>query len=460
MKIIVLNGSPKGDQSVTMQYIHFIQKKFPQHELKILNIAQRMKKIENDEQAFQGIIDEVKTSDGVLWAFPLYYMLVHGNYKRFIELIWEREAQEAFKGKYAAALSTSIHFYDHTAINYMHGICDDLEMNYIDAFPAEMFDLTRANERKKMMLFAENFFETIEHRLPAFKTYRPVTHQPFEYVPGDGEQKINPGGKRMLIITDAESEQTNEWKMAERVKNAFSQKVEVMNLNDLTIKGGCLGCLHCGYDNTCVWEGKDDFIEFYNTKVKTADILIFAGTIKDRYLSSRWKTFWDRSFFNGHTPAFAGKQIGWIVSGPLSQIANLRQILEANIEMQPANLVDIVTDESDNSGEIDARLQNLADRLVHFAEKQYVMPPTFLQAGGKKIFRDGVWGGLRMTFQADHKFYKEHGYYDFPQKDYKTRMIVAVATLLMKIPAFRKRFYTQELKPGMIRPLQKVVARA
>ena len=39
MKIIVLNGSPKGDISVTMQYVHFTQKKFPQHELKILNIS-------------------------------------------------------------------------------------------------------------------------------------------------------------------------------------------------------------------------------------------------------------------------------------------------------------------------------------------------------------------------------------------------------------------------------------
>jgi len=29
MKIIVLNGNPKGDTSVTMQYIAYIRKKFP-----------------------------------------------------------------------------------------------------------------------------------------------------------------------------------------------------------------------------------------------------------------------------------------------------------------------------------------------------------------------------------------------------------------------------------------------
>ena len=29
MKIIILNGSPKGEFSITLQYVHFIQKNFP-----------------------------------------------------------------------------------------------------------------------------------------------------------------------------------------------------------------------------------------------------------------------------------------------------------------------------------------------------------------------------------------------------------------------------------------------
>jgi len=43
MRIAVLNGSPKGDVSITMQYVAFIQKKFPQHEMKVLNVCQRIK---------------------------------------------------------------------------------------------------------------------------------------------------------------------------------------------------------------------------------------------------------------------------------------------------------------------------------------------------------------------------------------------------------------------------------
>ena len=39
MKIIVLNGSPKGDIGITMQYLAYIRKRLPQHELKIINIS-------------------------------------------------------------------------------------------------------------------------------------------------------------------------------------------------------------------------------------------------------------------------------------------------------------------------------------------------------------------------------------------------------------------------------------
>ena len=69
MKIAVLNGSPKGKTSVTMQYVHFIQKKFPQHEMDIHHVSQRIARIEQDEKVFQDIIKQMRASDGVLLNF-------------------------------------------------------------------------------------------------------------------------------------------------------------------------------------------------------------------------------------------------------------------------------------------------------------------------------------------------------------------------------------------------------
>ena len=104
MKIVVLNGSPKGDISVTMQYINYIQKKFPIHEIKIQNISLDIKRIENDITKFQAIIDEVQSSDGIIWATPVYYFLVPSQLKRFIELIYERHQEHMFHGKYGRGL--------------------------------------------------------------------------------------------------------------------------------------------------------------------------------------------------------------------------------------------------------------------------------------------------------------------------------------------------------------------
>ena len=88
MNITVLSGSPKGEQSVTLQYTLFLQKKFPQHAFRFRHVAQQINALERDPAAFQAALDDVKSADAVMWAFPLYYMLVHGSYKRFIELIW------------------------------------------------------------------------------------------------------------------------------------------------------------------------------------------------------------------------------------------------------------------------------------------------------------------------------------------------------------------------------------
>ena len=76
MKIVVLNGSPKGDSSVTVHSAKYLQKKFPEHDFNIIHIAKRIKGIERKRKSFDDIIDEIAAADGVLWAFPLYLLMV------------------------------------------------------------------------------------------------------------------------------------------------------------------------------------------------------------------------------------------------------------------------------------------------------------------------------------------------------------------------------------------------
>src|SRR4030042_6677869 len=215
MKIIVLNGSPKGDLSVTLQYVHFVQKKFPQHELKIFNVAQQIRGMEREEKTFREVMEEIKSSDGVLWAFPLYYLLVSSQYKRFIELIWEREAIDVFKNKYTAVLSPSIHFFDHTAHNYMNAICDDLDMKYLGFFSAAMYDLLSRKGREGWTLFGSEFFDGIQKRIPTSKRFSPLLDRTFDYLQGPVGHKISAQGKKGLVLSDLKDPHTTLAKMAE-----------------------------------------------------------------------------------------------------------------------------------------------------------------------------------------------------------------------------------------------------
>ena len=457
MIIAVLNGSPKGELSVTLQYVRYLQKIHPEHDYRIFSVARQIGKLERDERAFGGIMDQVAAADAVIWSFPLYYCLVCSQYKRFIELIFAGGRQEAFRGKYALALSTSVHFFDHTAHNYIHGICDDLGMNYFGHYSAEMYDLVRTRERARFLQCGENFLTAVAGGIPTAPHFPPLHHSSFVYEPAPPLHDIDPGGRKILALCDEAREGANLKKMIQAWVGNFSGGVEVIALTEIDIRGGCLGCCRCGIDNVCQYEGRDGYIDFYNEKVKKADIIVMAGEIRDRYLSARWKQFFDRSFFNTHTPTLKDKQIAWIISGPLGQLPNLTEILSAYAQFHGANTVGITTDEVGDSLRIDALLRELARRVVCLAEQGYVQTRDYLGVGGMKIFRDEVWGKLRFVFQADHRYYKRHGFYDFPHKDIKTRRTNLMMTLLTKIPPFRKKFL-KVLEKEMVKPLKKVVA--
>ncbi len=451
MKIIVLNGSPKGKTSVTLQYIKFLQLKYTEHEFIIYNISQKLTKIEKREDYFNEIIDDVQSSDAIIWTFPVYIMLVPSNYKRFIELIFERKAEQAFKNKYTSAISTSKHFYDHTANNYVRAICDDLNMKYFDFYSADMYDLTEKDKRKNFSVFAELFFKAVQNKSTLSRTYNPLIPSSFNYSPGKSEKKNSTESKKILILSDGKDKESNLTKMVEKFRSTFTENIELINLYDVDMKGSCIGCIKCGYDNHCVYEGKDGFIEFFETKVKPAEIVVFAGEIRDRYFTSKWKQFFDRCFYNGHIPIYWGKQVAFIVSGPLGQIDILKEFICAYSEIQHANLVDIITDEHEDSGIINALLESLASRLIECSKENYKRPATQLGVGGAKIFRDIMYSELKFPSIADHKFYKRHGFYDYKKPDLLLRTLYH----LSKFGRFRK-YIDKNMKELMLTPFNKV----
>jgi len=64
-------------------------------------------------------------------------------------LIFERKVEKAFENKYAAIITTSIHYFDNFARDYLQSICDDLKIMVTDSYLAEMRDLLDEEKRKK-----------------------------------------------------------------------------------------------------------------------------------------------------------------------------------------------------------------------------------------------------------------------------------------------------------------------
>jgi hypothetical protein len=211
--------------------------------------------------------------------------------------------------------------------------------------------------------------------------------------------------------------------------------------------------MYCAYDGTCIY--KDDFKQFFENELLLADAIIYAGTIKDRYLSSTWKSFFDRQFYNGHRNVLVNKQIGYIISGPLRQIPNVRQILETYAQTfmgnNMNNLIGFVTVEYDTSEQITSLLQNFASQLMIYLENDVKKPSTFLGQASHLIFRDLVYTSKEIL-RADHLFYKKHKLYDYPKTSWGKQLEIILLRILLKKPEARNH-----ITKNMIKPLEKVL---
>ena len=454
MRIVVFNGSPKAKQSITLQHIKFFMQQSKDLDFELINISSPIKKIENDLEYFQKIVDKMIRADAIIWSFPVYYALIPSQMKRFIELLFEKCDPDTFKDKYTTSFTTSINFFDHTAHNYMHGVCEELRFQYVKSYSAHMDDFFKNDHRERMMVFFEWFIEIVKQKIKVPRKYHAIGNDSISYQPGNLEEIKKTGSRKILLLTDAKKEDSNLIQMIDTFIKSSPSHVEVKNIRDIQIKNGCLGCCLCGYDNQCVQ--KDEFTAFFNDNLLSASTIIFAGTVKDHYLSSMWKKFFDRSFFNGHSPVLHGKSLGFIISGPLSQVQNLRESLEALTDNWHMKSYGFVTDEYETSEEITGRIIAFSRQFELAGQKNLENGHSFYHVAGKKIFRDFIYNSSAV-FRADNIFYKKFGFYeDFPQKQIKKRVFNALFSFFLFIKPVRKKIH-QEFIPGMVAPYKKIL---
>ena len=456
MKIVVINGSPSGTKGATSHHVKYLERLHPEHEFLEIEVARRIHGIERKEERFTAIVAEMRSADVIIWAFPVYLMLVSAQLKRFVELLFERLEPGALAGKLTTTFSTSGRHYDHTAHDYMEGICADLDMVFVRGFSASYDCLANEKGRRDLEGFAKELFRYTSGATPVDAGPPRIEHTPQEYTPDLPPEAPKSGDKRIVVITDAGPEDRNLLGMIDMFERSVGHPVDRLELRKLRIKGGCLGCMRCADGSPCVY--KDDYAEAFDERVRPADVVIYAGVVRDRYLSAQFKVFIDRYFSNGHRPVLRGKLMGFLISGPLGQLATLREILEAHIQVAHCHRLGIVTDEDPDSEVTTARLRSMVAAAERWLENPWYAPSTFLGAAADKNFRDLVYSH-RGIMPEDHRFYRDHGFYDFPQYRIGERVFNTVLYALRCVP-FLKRKMIEIVRSGHTRSLRKVLETA
>ncbi|MBQ4545620.1 MAG: NAD(P)H-dependent oxidoreductase [Oscillospiraceae bacterium] len=442
MKILVINGSPKGKFSITLQTMKYLEKLYPEHEFSVLDAGQRIKALEKD---FSAAWEAVEKAELIIFSYPVYTFVAPCQLHRFIELL--KASRIDLSGKFATQLSTSKHFYDITAHNYIRDNCFDLGMKYIKGLSADMDDLLSEKGQKEAREFFDYVCWNVENGFSETAPKKPSAPKNVSVSLPENSGAEKSGD--VVIITDCEPENKQLSAMISRFCTVLPRKTRVVNLRDFPFSGGCLGCFGCAVSGKCVY--KDGFDDFLRNELQTGEAIVYAFTVKDHSMGALFKMYDDRQFCNGHRTVTMGMPFGYLVSGNLSEEENLRMIIEARAQVGGNFLAGIATDESDPDYEID----RLAKTLSYAIENKYVPPQNFYGIGGMKIFRDLIWQ-MQGMMKADHKFYKSHGQYDFPQKKWPRMLAMYAVGAMIGNPKIKAKMGNR-MNEGMLMPYKKLL---
>ena len=421
MNVLVLNGSPSGENSITLYTVHYIAEQFPDCTFETLNVGQQIRKLEQDKASY---LYRLEQADLLLFTYPVYTFLVPAQLHRFIELM--KASGLDLSGKWAAQITTSKHFYDVTAHKFIEENCKDLGLKYIGGLSADMEDLLTRKGRKE----AYAFFHFVRWNM--IKEGRRM--------PAHQEGKV-------VIVADTQGLQDSPLQcMIAQFCETLPVETSVVDLHEFPFAGGCLGCFNCAADGTCIY--KDGFDTYLREHIQSADAIVYAYTIRDHSMGQRFKLYDDRQFCNGHRTVTMGKPVGYLVEGALEQEPNLQMLMEARAQVGGNFLAGIANKTEE--------ILPLAETLAYALRHHYTQPANFYGVGGMKIFRDLIYQ-MQGLMREDHRFYKKHGFYDdYPQKHKAKIAAMYLVGGMMRNEKLKKKI-GGSMTQGMIMPYQNIV---
>lgn len=444
MNFLILNGSPKRKNSITLQTILYLKAKNPKHNFDVIDISGI---IHHFEKYQENLSKKIEKADCILFCYPVYICLAPYCVHRIFELL--HEFQISLKGKFATQITTSKHFYDTTAHAFVKENLLDFGCFYLPELSADMDDLLVPSGQKE----ADDFFSYClfsmeqglyeKRALPSIKSLESY-HCCLPEIPKKDPYTVS-------IITNCKEEDFVLKNLILDFQNTLPYPSKVVSLCDFPFQGSCVGCFSCAFDGKCIYS--DGFETFLKEQVLSSDATIYAFTIQNHYTGSLMKLFEDRQFCNGHRMVSMGKPVGYLINGSLSSESNLQLLIEAKSQVGFQFLTYVATTEREPTSEI----QKLSSSLCYALERKLSRPQNFYGVGGTKIFRDLIYL-MRGMMQEDHRFYKNHGFYDFPQKKKKKIAQMYLVGTLMKLG--KKKISRAKMNQAILKPYQQIIAQS
>ena len=417
-KILVINGSPKGKYSITLHTALYLQRKFKDCSFDFLHASQKIKSLEKDFSLALKAVDE---ADLVVFAYPVYTFLVPAQLHRFVELL--HASGRDFNGKFATQITTSKHFYDTTAHEFMRENLMDLGFNVLEGLSADMEDLPTEKGRTE----AEKFFGYVLWQMDG--------------APSDDKE---PEG-RIALVADLEDDDEALKEKMDLFIASVGCPVDVINIRKFPFKGSCLGCFNCAGDGECIYQ--DGFTDLLRNNIHKHDAIVYAFRIMNHSMGSRFKMYDDRQFCNGHRTVTMGTPFAYVIEGDIDAEPNLKKVLEARAQVGGNFLAGLACTPE--------QIRKMSAVLRYAMEERLVGPESCSGVGGMKILSDLIYQ-MRGMMRADHKFFKSHGQYDFPQKKWSTSMKMYLVGWMMNNKKVRSRL-GNKINEGMVAPYESLL---
>lgn len=266
MKICVLSCSPKGETSLTLQTVKFLQKFFPEDIFEV--------KLTTKVECTDDVVDAASESDIIMILSSIFHLHVHGQMISMLdELVSKLRAKigDDINKKYFTYITSSNFIYDIGAHNYILRWAQGEKLNFLRDLSLKDDSMLTEQGQEEVYRWFKYTKETIA--LLKSKEIPKVT-----------------SARRIAIINDGLASPELVSKISDMYKERGCE-VESFNLNDYKI-APCNACFACYSNRVCCM--KDDFVDLVDKVGTGTDMFVNVGKLRYGMLGQKFKIWTDR----------------------------------------------------------------------------------------------------------------------------------------------------------------------